>query len=201
MGLYRNRYRIESPRCPNWDYSSNGYYFVTIVTNKRSPWLGKIIKNEIQLSDIGKIAKQCWQDISNHFPIAKLDEYIIMPDHIHGILKITNRIEIVGPVANYAVINCPVVETQNFASLQMGPIQLGPIQIKTIKNETNKYGPQSMNLGSIIRGFKVGVTVKTKSICNNFQWQPRYHDRIIRNIDELNRIRKYIIENPANYKK
>ena len=120
----------------------------------------------MQLLDIGKIALKYWQQIPKHFPFVLLDEYIIMPNHIHGIL----------------VIDKPV-ETQNFASLRNG----------------NKFGPQSRNLASIIRGSKIGV--KKWAITHNFDffWQPRYYDHIIRNEESLNRIRQYIRQNPLKW--
>ena len=92
MSLYKNRYRIESTRLKNWDYSSNGYYFITICTKYRKHLFGKIRNGEMQLSDIGKIAYQYWQEIPNHFLLVRLDSFVIMPNHMHGIITIgTNR--------------------------------------------------------------------------------------------------------------
>lgn len=65
----------------------------------------------------------------------------------------------------------------------------------------NKFGPQSKNLGSILRGYKIGVTKKSKLICPKFKWQPRYHDHIIRDEAEYQRIHNYIIANPKNWGK
>jgi hypothetical protein len=72
----------------NWDYSANGYYYITICTKNRRCFFGEIIKGEIDLSEIGNMAYQYWQEIPNHFPFVRLDEFVIMPNHIHGIIII-----------------------------------------------------------------------------------------------------------------
>ena len=93
MSLFLNKYRNESIRLPNYDYTSSGYYFVTICTDDRNYYFGSIENGDMQLSDYGKIAQFCWVEIPNHFKHALLDEYIIMPNHIHGILILTDRKE------------------------------------------------------------------------------------------------------------
>lgn len=85
---FKNRYRIPSARLPNWDYSSNSAYFITICAVNRQHFFGKIKNDEIELSTIGEIANQCWLNIPNHFPYSYLDEFIVMPNHIHGIVLI-----------------------------------------------------------------------------------------------------------------
>ena len=173
--LYMKYKQCKQYRHKNYDYSQNGFYFATICTRNHQMFFGDIIKSgteccpiyKMKLSEIGKIAEQYWQEIPKHFPFVNLDESIIMPNHIHGIIEIDK------------------VGTQNFVFLQT--------QYK------NKFGPQSKNLSSIIRGFKIGVTKYANSNNANFQWQSRFHDRIIRNEKELYEIRKYISDNPAKW--
>ncbi|HNF28553.1 MAG TPA: hypothetical protein PKV80_29075, partial [Leptospiraceae bacterium] len=86
MTLYKNKFRIESARLKAWDYSTPGCYFITICTKNREPYFGKIEDGEMYLSDIGAIAENFWKEIPKHFPNIQLDESVIMPDHIHGIL-------------------------------------------------------------------------------------------------------------------
>lgn len=181
MDLFRNKYRINSSRLANWDYSSNGFYFVTICTKNKEPYFGTIQNTSLpgketqntlpgketqniaslQATDIGMIASQYWTEIPVHFPFAELDEFTIMPDHLHGIL----------------LFNKP----------EQSPWQ------------PNKAGPQFRNLASVIRGFKAGVKTFATTNKIDFQWQPRYYDRVIRNSNELERIRKYIYDNPNNW--
>jgi len=116
---------------------------------------------------------------SRHFPQVRLDEYVIMPNHLHGILWITDK----------------TVGVQNFEPLRCLPRHR---QISSEKHEFQKIIPGS--LGSIIRGFKIGVSKWCRQHGHdNFKWQRNYYDRIIRDEDELNRIRQYIINNPLNW--
>ncbi len=167
MTLFNNKYRVESARLKGWDYSKAGIYFLTVCTKNREPYFGHIKDGKMVLSETGKNADKCWREIPAHFPFAVLDEYVVMPDHLHGII---------------------IVETQNFASLQLK---------KPTAN--GKFGPQSMNIPSIIRGFKIGV--KKWAVLNKieFYWQSRYHDHIIRDEKDLHHHREYILNNPSNW--
>lgn len=173
MTLYKNKYRIESTRLKNWDYSSSGYYFVTICTKNREHFLGEIINQNMVLSEIGKIAYQNWSDIPNHFKNVDIDNFIIMPNHVHGIIIIN---------VNTAV------ETCHGMSLQL---------TKMLKNEFSK--PIKNSLSMVINQFKGSV----KRFCNKndifFEWQPRFYDQIIRDEKSLNNIREYIIKNPLKW--
>ena len=169
MTLYKKKYRIESIRLPNYDYSSNGYYFVTICTHKKFCYFGQIVKSQMQLSQVGKIAQKHWQEIPQHFDGVYLDEYVIMPNHVHGII----------------VINRPNnVETRNFASLQ-----------------PNKFAPlKPGSLQTIIHAYKSSVTRWCrKNGDDDFRWQSRFYEHIIRDETALNNIRRYIINNPAKW--
>jgi len=170
-----------SIRLQGYNYSQAGAYFITIVTNNRECLFGEIKNGTMILNDTGKIAQQCWLEIPNHFPNAELDEFVIMPNHIHGIIVLNN---IVGVQNNAGVQND--VGVQNFEPLQK-------------QNQYQKIIPKSV--GSIVRGFKIGVT---KWFRHNIKiyivWQRNYYEHIIRTEDDLKRIRQYIIDNPLNWK-
>jgi REP element-mobilizing transposase RayT len=185
MKKYKNKYRIETTRLKNWNYGWNGAYFITICTQNRIHYFGEIENREMQLSKIGKMAEKYWYEIPQHFPFVKLGEFVVMPNHIHGIIIIdkTNNGE------------TTVVETQNFASLQQRQ-QRQQYQPPLSKN---KFGPQSQNLASIIRGYKIGVTKNAKKINPMWKWQSRYYDHIIRNEKSFQNISNYIINNPLNW--
>lgn len=93
------------------------------------------------------------------------------------------------------IIDKPYVETQNFASLRLKSDESSISDYKA----KNKFGPQSQNLASIIRGFKIGVTKNARVINQDFSWQPRYHDHIIRNQRSYDRISEYIQNNPSTW--
>ena len=175
MTLYKNKYRIKSARCPNWDYTSDGYYFVTICTYNRQCFFGNVIAGKMQLSDIGLIIAQEWQKTPQIRSNVQLDEWVVMPNHLHGIIIINNPVETFR--RNVSTTN-------------------DDTQPKT----NNKSRLKSNSLGSIIGQFK---SVCTKQIWkmgfNDFRWQTRFHDHIIRDEESLHRIRQYIINNPAQW--
>ncbi|HBK71216.1 MAG TPA: hypothetical protein DDZ39_06105 [Flavobacteriaceae bacterium] len=173
---FKNKYRIKSARLQNWDYGSNGMYFITICTQNREHFFGEIIDGKMQLTEIGKMAEKYWHEIPEHFPFVKLGKFVVMPNHMHGIIIIDKMDD--APA---------MVETQNFASL------------RTTASSKNKFGPQSKNLASIVRGYKIGVTKNARKINANFGWQSRFHDHIIRNNKSFNNISNYIINNPKKW--
>lgn len=177
MEKFKNKYRIESNRLKGWDYGSNALYFITICCKNRDCFFGIVNDGKMKLSAIGHIANSCFYEIPNHFPFVVLHNHVIMPNHIHGIIEIAKSNDVL-------VDDTLAVETQNIASLQ-------PYK--------NKFGPQSKNLASIIRGYKTGVTTNARKINPDFAWQPNYHDHIIRNEKSYQNISNYIIENPLKW--
>lgn len=153
-------------RLKGYNYSQNGWYFVTICTKGREQFLGKILNRKMRLSEIGALAEKCWREIPLHFSDVKLDEFVIMPNHIHGIIIIENP----NNVGN-----------NNYCSLQTN-----------IAWQTK----WARSLSSIIRGFKIGVTQWCRENNHQyFTWQKSFYDHIIRDEKSLNEIREYIANN------
>jgi REP element-mobilizing transposase RayT len=90
---FQNKYRISSARLQTWDYANNGAYFITICTQNRHHFFGQIQNQEMQLSEIGKFAEQFWHEIPNHFLMVELGNFVVMPNHIHGILIMNHPVE------------------------------------------------------------------------------------------------------------
>lgn len=179
---FKNKYRIESARLKFFNYAENGIYFITICTFDREYCFGNVLNEKIQLSNTGKIANQYWHNIPAHFPFVELDEYIVMPNHVHGIV----------------IINRPSVETRHGASKTATETR---DRASLHDEQQNKFGPLKRNsLQLIINAYKSSVT----RFCNknnlNFQWQSRYWDHIIRDEKSLNNIREYIRNNPLKWK-
>jgi putative transposase len=214
MNKFQNKYRNESARLQSWNYGANAAYFITICTSGKEHYFGEILdSNQMELSEIGQHVQKCWSDIPSHFPFVILDAFIMMPDHIHGIIVINKQNingDTVGTQNGAGTVGTQngagtVVRTQNFASQQQQTIKPSQWQFHNQKpskpvQTKNKFGPQSQNLASIIRGFKIGITKYARINKIEFGWQARYHDHIIRNEIELERIRKYITTNPMNWR-
>lgn len=224
MSGFKNRYHRKTYRLRGWDYGSNNYYFITICTRNRVCHFGRILHIEHKwdwvhlLSDLGKAAFSYWADIPKHFPMVSLDAFIVMPNHVHGIIRILDpdcaciNQTIAGHDGNddggtndvCGGNNCGddgcggddvPVGTQNFASPRNGET----IKPKYREYKPNKFGPQSRNLASIIRGYKAGVKKFATMNGIEFAWQPRYYDIIIRDKKALYRIRQYILNNPEKW--
>lgn len=199
---FQNKYRISSTRLKNWDYGSNAIYFVTICTQNREHYFGNITDEKMQLSETGKIAQHFWVEIPNHFLFVKLGEFVVMPNHVHGII-------IIDKTENNDPVDCGIdgdvsdgvtEETQNFASLPPPNPPNPPSSSNPPPTRGNIFGPQSQNLASIIRGYKIGVTKFARNNNIPFSWQSRFHDHIIRNNESFQRISNYIINNPVNWR-
>jgi REP element-mobilizing transposase RayT len=196
---FKNTYRIPTARWQEWDYGANAAYFVTICTAHMERFFGEIANGEMTLSQIGRTAHDYWQQIPAHFPFVVLDAFVIMPNHVHGIIVIDkpdddNHAVVPANVPHVhvsAAVPVPVpVQTQNFASLQQQPQP---------QWQSNKFAPQSKNLASIIRGFKSAVTKFATMNNIPFAWQTRFHDRVIRDNAEHHRIAQYINANIENW--
>jgi REP element-mobilizing transposase RayT len=163
----------QSIRLKDYDYSSPGAYFVTICTWQKKCVLGEIIDSEMQLNEAGKIANSAWRDLPNHYRHVRLDESVVMPNHFHGIIWITGS----GFKPDRLEID------SKRAGLKPAPTRWHA-------------------LPEVIRGFKsfsarqINVFRQTPGTS---VWQRNYYERVIRNEEELNRAREYILNNPRKW--
>ncbi len=176
---YKQIYNSKSNRLQNYDYSSNWWYFITICTKNRENYFGEIIDQKMILNDIWKIVEKYYLEIPNHFDYATVDEFIVMPNHIHFIIFLfwNNTYRDVALQHLYNNVNT------------------------NYKNEYfSKISPKKWELWTIIRSLKSICTREINKLNDTFfAWQPNYYDRVIRNEIELNKIRKYIVENPIKW--
>ncbi|MFH0833929.1 MAG: transposase [Patescibacteria group bacterium] len=178
---FRDKYRIASARLRTWDYSRDAYYFITICTKNRANFFGEIHKNEISLSPVGKIVEQYWREIPAHFANVKLDKFVIMPNHLHGILVIDNW--------------------GNGENRDGRRDEAMPRLYTGLHPQMSKISPKPKSLPTIIGSFKSICTKHIRKINPDFSWQTRYHDHIIRDDRAYNDIQAYILNNPANWHK
>jgi putative transposase len=184
-------HRRRSIRLKGYDYSQEGAYFITVCTKDKEWLFGDVINGQVQMNDMGNVTLQCWKEIPKHFPSAVLDEFIVMPNHIHGIV-IFNAVgaKNISPIfrddkPDRAETVSPIPRDGNSdRAKNVSPLQHGT----------------SMTIGSVIRGFKIGVTKWARANgAFHDPWQRNYYEHIIRNEPELSKIREYIINNPLNW--
>ena len=178
MTLFKKQYRVESSRRLGWDYSENGYYFITICTKDSECLFGEIQNGKMRFNEFGIVVQEEWE---KSFVIRRelsCNTYIIMPNHIHGIIVLDNVIP---------------VETHGRASLH-GDASLQHKMVIPYRS------PKSIS--SFVAGFKSVATMRINQIRNTPKipvWQSRFHDRIIRDEIELYNVKNYIENNPINW--
>ncbi len=193
---FQNKYRIASARLKNWDYGSNAIYFVTICTHHRKHYFGKISHGKMILNEIGELAEKEWlktPEIRSDMNL-ELGEFIVMPNHFHALITIGRN--------NYNTCTdaTPQISNNSRTGAMLGVSENAlPHSDAMHRVLTTKFGPQSKNLASIIRGFKSSVTINARKINPKFAWQTRFHDHIVRDFDSFHRIEHYIRNNPAKW--
>ena len=243
MDKFRNKYRIESARLQNWDYGWNGSYFLTICTRNRVYYFGEVIQGEMKLSEIGQIAEKFLLEIPYRYAYAFIDEYVVMPNHIHIIITINktgygnnddcdimgnddvwwfcrdaiNRVstkppnattippnaQTTPPNAQTTPPNAPTPTPPN-APTPTPPEQvmdsvINPQQKNAGGITGNKNPMLHDNISRIMNWYKGRVAFESHKFNRLFGWQPRFHDHIIRDFDEYQRIKNYIRNNPKNW--
>jgi putative transposase len=165
-------------RLPTFDYSSQGGYYVTICTHGRLPILANIADGQSVLTDEGRIVSESWSKLPSKYPIVIIDEFVIMPNHIHGILFLQPSDELTcrGGLRSSA--------TRPLADMSV------------------PCNPAIVSLSEVIRYFKT-TTAKQINILRDTRgqpvWQRNYYEHIIRNEGDLQNIRRYIDDNPAQW--
>ena len=165
---HAGRSRRRSIRLRDYDYSQVGAYFVTICTYNRELFL--------EDASIRQIAETCWKAIPDHSPDVVLDEWVIMLNHLHGILVLADDRREIGEDNRRGVqLNAPTRDRHNpFSAMS----------------------PQRRTLSVVIRTYKAAVTTLCRRAGHDFAWQRNYFEHVVRDEDDLSRIRRYIRDNP-----
>jgi len=166
-GFYRRSIRI-----PGGDYSRPGAYFITLCAAYRRNIFGAADEGNVILSPLGEIVRNCWVQIPEHFPAAMINEYVIMPNHLHGIIAL-------GVGARYIVPCDPAAR---------------------IREQFQK--PTRGTIPTIVRTFKAAVTRSARGVLkirDQMIWQSNYFERALRDGKEVSLAKRYIVENPARW--
>lgn len=184
-----------SIRLCGYDYAQAGAYFVTICARDKACLFGDVVEGEMRLGDAGRIVDNTWNDLPHHYVQVDLDAFVIMPNHIHGIIVINN----VGAGFKPARPGTPAQsgaqpESESGAGFKPATEWAG---FKPAPTMTKRHG-----LPEIVRAFKTFSARKINALRNTPGtpvWQRNYYEHIARNESELDRIRQYIADNPANW--
>jgi putative transposase len=181
MGISGSSPHHRSIRLPGYDYSQAGAYFVTIVAQDRRCLFGSVKDGEMELNSVGKMVEKVWLEIPEHFDGVNVGIFIVMPNHIHGIIEIDNENRLSGVEARHAV----------------------PLP-QNIDNFEAFGKPVCGSIPTIIRSFKSEVTKRYHEMTNTKNtrlWQRNYYEHVIRNEMDYQTIYDYILTNPLNWEK
>ena len=203
------KHNRRSIRLKGYNYIQEGAYYFTICCYQRRCLLGEIEDGIMHLNLFGATVKAVWENLPRHFPLMELDAFVVMPNHVHGIIFITDSPGICNPNRN----NNP---TPNFNSGCRGEAFVPGCNNTPPKSSSTNASPfpgcndtspprgtQSGSIGAIIQNFKSVATRRVNRITRNSGglWQRNYHEEIIRNEKALENIRRYILENPLSWHK
>ena len=164
--------RRRSIRLKGYNYGKAGAYFLTICTYQHSPLFGTIRNGQMVLNELGTIVRDSWLSTAEKRSNLSLDQFVVMPNHLHGIILISETTHVDRPLA----------------ASQPRPVTPGKLSTDS--------------LGTIVGQFKGVVTKRAKTRSNlpaSRIWQRNFYERIIRDEDSLNKIRAYIVENPSRW--
>jgi putative transposase len=165
-----------STRLPGFDYSQPGAYFVTLITKDRVSWFGDIVNDVVSLTPVGKMVANEWQRLPNRFSGLDLDEWVVMPDHLHGILILRDSAKMEDLINQDRKIITDILAAEGFGI------------------------PVAGSIPTIIRSFKSSVTHRFKRMNGEIPlWHRNYYEHVIRNGQDLNRVREYIRDNPRRW--
>jgi REP element-mobilizing transposase RayT len=201
-----------SIRLREYDYAQAGAYFVTICTHDRLCLFGEIVDGMMKLNQFGEIVSSCWEEIPRYFDNVELDAFVVMPNHVHGIVVITGgttthvgathasplRMNVPSPSTHASPLRMNIPSPSTHGS----PLPMDvPSQSKNVSPAPQPpRGPKRQSLGAIVGSFKSAVTKRInedRRTTNRQVWQRNYYEHIIRNEKALETIRRYIINNPA----
>jgi putative transposase len=178
-----DKHHRQSIRLKRYDYTSSGAYFITICAYQRECLFGDIVDGVVNLNQIGLGIQNHWQDLPNRFPYMDLDAFVVMPNHLHGIIWLCD-------------------DTARRDKAFVSACRMGVQGLGTNASSLQPHGTQPKSIGAIIQNFKSISTRKINRMTSNVGrtiWQLNYYEHIIRNAESLQRIRQYIHQNPLSW--
>jgi len=188
-----DKHRRRSTRLTGYDYSQAGAYFVTVCTQGRECLFGNIGDGEMRLNDAGQMVHKIWNDLTIKYPWIEIDEFVVMPNHFHGII---------------VIVGAPLVGALSHEMAGHNAAMTGHNAAMTGHNAESRAGTRpAPTLGGVVGEFKSitthqytgGVKQYNWPSFNGKLWQRNYYEHIIRDEQSLQKIREYIIDNPVKW--
>jgi REP-associated tyrosine transposase len=194
-GLHRRR----SIRLAEYDYAAPGAYFLTICSHARKCVFGSVVDGQMVLSSPGRIVAACWEAIPEHFRRMALDAFVVMPNHVHGILVITDRAH-----AREGGKEMPVGASHAMLAREGGEEipAVGAWHAMPLPTRRRFSAPPADALSAVVGSFKAAATRRINVMQRTPGapiWQRNYYEHVIRNEDDLQAIRQYIADNPLRW--
>ena len=197
-------HRRRSIRLPGYDYSQPGGYFVTVCTKDRECVFGEVAGGQVRLSPLGQIAAGCLADLPSHFQDVELDEWVVMPNHIHAILVIHGRGTACRAPTTHEPCRAPTTHEPCRAPTAREPCRAPttrePCRAPTLNVRFGR--PVSGSLPSVVGSYKAAVTKRINQLRGTpgtAGWQRNYYEHVICDEEDLRRIREYIAQNPLSW--
>ncbi len=176
-------HRRKPTRLRGYDYSHPGAYFVTVCTASRAFPFGNVIDGKMQLNNAGRVVLSAWTELPAHYAGLELDAFVVMPNHIHGII---------------------VLHTAADKGAMVGAGSPRPLSVaeSTVDEPGVVTAPLRVSFGRVVAYFKYESTKRINALHGTpgkRLWQRNYHEHVIRRGDSLDRIRRYIAGNPARW--
>ncbi|MEM7772159.1 MAG: transposase [Cyanobacteria bacterium P01_E01_bin.6] len=189
------RHRRRSIRLKGYDYKAPGAYFITICTHQRERLFGEVVDGEMQLNRLGERVHACWLQLPNHFSRLQLDAYVVMPNHIHGILMLTDPSD--GDCRGDAF-------DHKFSGLTKTCFpNASPLRDSCNDHGDRPNGTRPGSISAIVQNFKSISTRRINQIRHTPGtpiWQRNFYEHVVRNNTSMQVIRRYIQNNPASWK-
>lgn len=189
-----NRHHRRSIRLRGYDYSQAGAYFITIVAKNRERLFGEAANGEMRLNEIGRVVQTAWDELPGRYPSVELDAFVVMPNHVHGIIVISGDTGPVGAIHELPLHELPLHELPAAGAIHESPPHESPLQ--------DRVQRRKMLLPKIVGYFKMNAAKRANEIrlaSGVPLWQRNYYEHIIRNEADLRRIREYIANNPLKW--
>jgi REP element-mobilizing transposase RayT len=203
-----DRFHRRSIRLRGYDYTRSGAYYITVCTHDRLPLFGDVVNRVMMPIAMGHIVQRCWDAIPEHMPMVVCDAFVVMPNHVHGIIVITGAVAGASSVDHGSSLVGGVGAANSRPLRDPGPAD-DPIDPPPPDGTDTPHRPPiaimvKNSLGHIMQTFKAAVS--RQALRDGLMprgtpiWQRGYYERIIRDDGEHDRIARYIADNPANWK-